>query len=37
MDTFDIADAISFVVTYKWWIAVAVPFAIAVLVLRARG
>ncbi len=30
-------DIIQFVVDYKWWIAVIIPFVIAVMVLRARG
>jgi hypothetical protein len=30
-------DIIEFVVTYKWWIAVIIPFVLAVMALRARG
>lgn len=30
-------DVIEFVVVYKWWFIALVPFAIAVMALRARG
>jgi len=30
-------DIIQFVVDYKWWIVVLVPFVLAVMALRARG
>lgn len=32
-----ITDIHHFVVTYKWWFAALVPFALAVIVLKARG
>lgn len=31
------SDVHYFVVTYKWWLAALVPFAIAVIALKARG
>ena len=37
MDSVDTSSIVQFVVTYKWWFAVAVPFVIAIMVLRARG
>lgn len=37
MDSLDLSSVVQFIVTYKWWLAVAVPFVIAILALRARG
>jgi hypothetical protein len=31
------SDVVAFVVTYKWWLAALVPFAIAYFVLKLRG
>lgn len=30
-------DVIELVVVYKWWIFALLPFAIAIMVLKARG
>ena len=30
-------DVIQFFVTYKWWLIAIIPFAIAIMVIKARG
>lgn len=30
-------DAIEFAVVYKWWFFALIPFAIAIMALKARG
>jgi hypothetical protein len=30
-------DVIEFAVVYKWWIVALLPFAIAIMALKARG
>lgn len=34
---FGLGDIIPFVITHKWWFIACIPFALAVMVLRARG
>ena len=33
----ELNDVIGFVITYKWWFFALVPFAIAIMALKARG